>query len=320
MLNQLSQIGIIPVIKIDNAQDAVPLCAALARGGLPVAEITLRTPAALEAIRLVHEQLPEVLLGAGTVTSIAQAEAAMAAGASFLVSPGLDQELLRHAQERGYPILPGCASPTDVQAALALGAKAVKFFPAEVAGGVPMLKALSGPFSEARFVPTGGIHAQNVMDYLRLPQVLACGGSWMVPQEAVAALDWPRIEALAAEAVRTMLGLSLRHIGMNVDGADKAAQAARQLSLLTGWPVVENGDISSFVGAGFEVMKHIGRGVMGHIALAAHSVDRARWHLARRGFAFDESTALYLPDGRLHFIYLQEEFAGFAIHLIYTDS
>lgn len=315
MLTKLALAGLVPVIKVDHAEDAVPLCAALKRGGLPVAEITFRTAAAGEAIRLVHEALPDVLLGAGTVLTREQADAAWAAGAGYLVSPGMNPVVLRHALDHGYPILPGCAGPSDIEAALGMGVKAVKFFPAEALGGVKMIKALLGPYHEVRFVPTGGISEKNLRDYLAIPQVLACGGSWMVPGDAIERKDWARIESLAREAVRLVLGFELRHVGVNNLDSKQALEVAGRLSLLTGWPVIDQGEKNSFVGEGFEIMKKPGRGTHGHIAIACSSAARARWHLESRGFAFDEGSAEYTKDGRLRLIYLKEEIAGFALHL-----
>ena len=168
MLDQLALAGLIPVIKVERAEDAVPLCRALSKGGLPVAEITFRTAAAEEAIRLVHQELPEVLLGAGTVLTPEQADKAAAAGAGYIVSPGLNPRVVRHCLEKGYPILPGCSSPSDIELALELGLTAVKFFPAEALGGINMIKALLGPYGGLKLVPTGGINTQNLHDYLSI--------------------------------------------------------------------------------------------------------------------------------------------------------
>lgn len=316
MLKKLGLAGIIPVIKVKDAQDAVPLCRALMRGGLPVAEITFRTAAAAEAIRLVHEQLPDVLLGAGTVLTARQADAAWEAGAGYLVTPGLNPQVVRHALDKGCAILPGCSGPSDIEAALSLGLQAVKFFPAEASGGVRMIKALLGPYNDMSFVPTGGISDKNLLEYLAIPQVLACGGSWMVPDDAVEKKDWGRVERLAGEAVALMLGFELRHLGINAPDESDALAAAERLRLLTGWPLKDEGERNFFVGEGFEIMKRPGRGKNGHIAVGCNSPDRARWHLQKRGFRFDEDSAVYSPDGRLKLIYLQEEALGFALHLI----
>ena len=229
MLKQLSLAGLVPVIKVKRAEDAVPLCTALKNGGLPVAEITFRTEAAEEAIRLVHAALPDVLLGAGTVLTCEQADRAWAAGAGYIVSPGLNPEVVRHCVEKGYPVLPGCANPSDIEAALSLGLNTVKFFPAEALGGLKLIKAMAAPYGNVKFVPTGGINEKNLPEYLAFPKIAACGGSWMVPEDAVEAKDWARIEKLAQDAVNVMLGLEIVHLGVNSVDADAAMTEARKL-------------------------------------------------------------------------------------------
>ena len=316
MLDRLSLAGLVPVIKVEQAEDAVPLCTALKKGGLPVAEITFRSDAALEAIRLVHETLPDVLLGAGTVLTPEQADLAFNAGARYIVTPGFNPTVVRHCLDKGYPVVPGCASPSDIEKALEMGLKAVKFFPAEPLGGVGMLKALLGPYSAMHFIPTGGINEKNLMDYLSIPQVLACGGSWMVPEDALKNRDWLKVERFTAQAVQAMLGMRLWHLGINSPDDAEALKAAQRLSLLTGWAIGRDSPTGCFVGDGFEVMKQKGRGLHGHIALKVNSVARARWHMENQGFVFDESTLQLTPDGRPRFIYLKEEIAGFGIHLI----
>ncbi len=316
MLHQLHMAGIIPVIKIEKAQDAVPVCRALADGGLPVAEITFRTQAAAEAIQLVKQQLPDMLLGAGTVLTAAQADEAIKAGAAFIVSPGFNNKVVRHCLDKGMPVLPGCASPTEMEMALDLGLEAVKFFPAEALGGTAMIKALLGPYPQLRFVPTGGVNAQNLLDYLSIPQVLACGGSWMVPPQAIAQQDWARIARLTRQAVDVMLGMELRHIGINHADADQADQTAHKLAQLMGCERSRDSALSCFVGDGFEVMKIMGRGQKAHLALAVNHLPRARWHLKRRGFTFDEDSLLTDEYGQPRLLYLTDEIAGFAIHLL----
>ena len=202
IMKAISRRGIVPVIKLNRPEDAVPLCRALERGGLPVAEITFRTAAAEESIRRVHGELPDVLLGAGTVLTCEQADRAVAAGAQFVVSPGINPDVVRHCQQVGVPILPGCATPSEIEIALSLGISTIKFFPAEALGGLPMIKALAGPYVDVRFVPTGGISEKNLLDYLAFPKVVACGGSWMVPDAAMKAKDWDQIRALTASAIQ----------------------------------------------------------------------------------------------------------------------
>lgn len=200
VLSELGRFGVVPVVKIDRVADAAPLGKALIAGGLPCAEITFRTAAAEEAIRSLASAFPELLLGAGTVLTLEQAAKAVAAGARFIVSPGFSPALVDWCQSSGVPVLPGVATPTDVIMALEKGLSIVKFFPAEAFGGVATLKALSAPFGGVRFVPTGGINAGNLADYLSLPSVHACGGSWMVEGKLLAGGQFDEIARLAAEA------------------------------------------------------------------------------------------------------------------------
>lgn len=314
MIEKLSLAGIVPVIKVEDAADAVPLCRALSDGGLPVAEITFRSNAAEEAIRRVHAELPDVILGAGTVLTRDQVDRAVNAGATYIVSPGLNPETVKYCQEKNVPIVPGVANPSDIEVALSLGLKTVKFFPAEPLGGLKLIKAMAAPYGNVTFLPTGGVNEQNLNDYLAYPKVVACGGSWMVPADAVAQKDWARIESLTRSAVNKMLGLEVRHVGLNSGTPEQALKDAQTLSKLLGWPLDEHAN-ATFVGEGFEVMKIPFRGSHGHVAVACNNIRRARWHLERRGFAFDDASASY-KDGKLRALYLQDEIAGFAFHLL----
>lgn len=200
VLLRISEIGIVPVVKIDDAEKAVPLAKALYAGGLPVVEITLRTVPAAEALRRIAAEVPEMLLGAGTVLTCQHADAAVDAGARFIVSPGTNQRVVRHCQEMGVLIVPGVVTPTEIEAALELGLEVLKFFPAEPSGGLPMIKALSAPYPGIRFIPTGGISAANVADYLRNEKILACGGSWMVKDTAINDSEFGKIQSMARKA------------------------------------------------------------------------------------------------------------------------
>jgi len=196
----LCQIGVVPVIAIDRADDAVPLARALLAGGIGCAEITFRTAAAAEAIRRLTGEVREMLAGAGTVLTVQQAEQAALAGAQYIVSPGFDAAVVDWCQEHHVPVLPGVATPTEINMALARGVKILKFFPAEEFGGVRMLKALYGPYPEVRFIPTGGVRAHNLAEYLALPNVAACGGSWMATSRMIAEGQFEEIARLSTEA------------------------------------------------------------------------------------------------------------------------
>ena len=196
----LCQIGVVPVITLDRPQDAVPLAHALLAGGIGCAEITFRTAAAQEAIQRISNECPEMLVGAGTVLTTLQAVQAVQAGAQYLVSPGFDAAVVDWCQEHSVPLLPGIATPTEIHMALARGMKLLKFFPSEVIGGVRMLKELSAPYQEVQFIPTGGIKAQNLAEYLALPNVAACGGSWIATRSLISEGQFAEITRFAAEA------------------------------------------------------------------------------------------------------------------------
>ncbi|MDR2210954.1 MAG: bifunctional 4-hydroxy-2-oxoglutarate aldolase/2-dehydro-3-deoxy-phosphogluconate aldolase [Spirochaetaceae bacterium] len=201
LFEQIGRIGVVPVIKIDDPEKAVPLARALLAGKLPCAEITLRTGAGEEALHRIHGEVPEILLGAGTVLSIDQADKAIAAGAAFAVSPGFNPRVVYHCIERGLPLIPGCSNPSDMEMALEAGLETVKFFPAEQGGGLEYIKAVAAPYPMLSFMPTGGIKPQNLAKYLGFKKVLACGGSWMAGADLINAGDFAQITTLCKEAV-----------------------------------------------------------------------------------------------------------------------
>jgi 2-dehydro-3-deoxyphosphogluconate aldolase/(4S)-4-hydroxy-2-oxoglutarate aldolase len=201
VIERVRQMGVIPVVSIPRLEQALPLAEALLEGGLPCAEVTFRTAAASDAIRQIRARFPEIFLGAGTVLSVEQAEAAASAGAEFIVSPGTNPAVVDYCRSRGVSVFPGVCTPTEIEMALARGIEVVKFFPAEAMGGVKFLRALCAPYQQVRFIPTGGIDASNLGQYLALPAVLACGGSWMVKPELLSAGDFAQVRRLAGEAV-----------------------------------------------------------------------------------------------------------------------
>jgi len=314
ILEQFQKLGIIPVVVIDDAKDAVPLAKALCEGGLPVAEVTFRTDAAEEAIRLMSEAYPEMLVGAGTVLTTEQVDRAVAAGSKFIVSPGLNPKVVKYCQEKNVPITPGTARPTDIEMALELGLDVVKFFPAEQNGGLAMIKAMAAPYTKVKFMPTGGINAKNLKSYLDFDKIIACGGSWMVPKDLVAAGDFEAIKNLTREAVNTMLGFELRHIGINANGEEEADSVAGSFEKLFGFTKKVGGS-SVFAGTAIEVMKQPYLGAHGHIAIGTNYIERAVYHMELQGFEFDPETAKY-KNGKLVAIYLKGELGGFAVHLV----
>ena len=316
MMKELYSIGLIPVIKIENADDAVPLAKALIDGGLPAAEITFRTSCAADAIKRITDAYPEMLVGAGTVLTTEQVDAAIAAGSKFLVSPGLNPKITAYALSKGIPMLPGCSNPSDIEAALELGLKTVKFFPAEAAGGLKMLKAMAAPYGQLTFMPTGGINAGNLLDYLKFNKIVACGGSFMVADDLVREKKWDEITALTRNAVKVMLGLEFVHMGINTESKEEAEKGAKLFSLMFGMPLRETSK-STFAGECLEVMHSKGPGAHGHIGIRTNFVDRAMAYFTRMGFEFDESSITYdAKSGKPKFVYFKDEICGFAVHLV----
>lgn len=201
VLEKIQKIGIVPVVVLNDAKDAEPLAKALCNGGLPCAEVTFRTDAAEESIRIMSEKYPEMLIGAGTVLTTEQVDRAVAAGAKFIVSPGLNPKIVKYCVEKNIPITPGISTPSEAEQAIENGLEVVKFFPAEPAGGLKMIKAMAAPYTGLKFMPTGGINATNVKEYLAYDKILACGGSWMVKGSLVEAGEFDKIEAMTKEAV-----------------------------------------------------------------------------------------------------------------------
>ena len=284
IVEKVYQIGIIPVIAFNSVDEALPLCKALAEGGLPAAEVTFRTACAEECIRKIHDEMPEMLLGAGTVLTCEQADRAMAAGASFIVAPGFDPEVCKHVIDKGGIMMPGTCSAGEMQQAMNLGCEALKFFPAEANGGVGMLKNIGAALKGARWMCTGGVNAKNVNDYLGYDQIFAVGGTWMCKSDVIKAGDWAKITAQSKEAVDTMLGLKLHHVGVNTNKE-------------------------------FEIMKKPGRGTNGHIAIGCNNVDRAIYHLTQRGAKFDLDSKV-VKNGKTIACYFADEIGGFAFHLV----
>lgn len=198
---QFYEYAVVPVVVLDDADDAAPLAEALIKGGLPCAEVTFRTEAAEESIRIMNKKYPDMLVGAGTVLTTEQVDRAVAAGAKFIVSPGFDPEIVDYCLEKKIPVFPGCISPSEVAQAVKRGLKVVKFFPAEQAGGLAMLKAMAAPYTMLKFMPTGGINTKNLKEYLGFSKILCCGGSWMVKGDMIKNKEFDKITGMTKEAV-----------------------------------------------------------------------------------------------------------------------
>ena len=313
-LKRLGEYGVVPVVKIEKAADAVNLGRALAAGDLPVAEITFRTAAAEEAIRNINREAPEVLLGAGTVLSVEQAKKALGAGAKFIVAPGFNPKVVDFCIGQGVPVIPGVCTPSEIEQALERGLEVLKFFPAGATGGLDYLKAVVGPYGGVQFVPTGGVEPGNMKEYLAFKNVFAVGGTWIAKDTMISAGKFDEITKLAREAVVLALGFEFAHLGLNEQDEKKAKADVETMTRLFSF-APKDGTSSIFAGTGFEFTKTPGLGSHGHIAISTLNIHRAIAYLKRKGMGTKASSAKE-KDGKLIAIYLDTEVAGFAIHLL----
>lgn len=312
LLKRIYEFGIVPVIALDDVELAADLARALCRGGLAIAEVTYRTACAHDAMIEMKKACPEMIIGAGTVLTKEQVDSALDAGAQFIVSPGLNPAIVSYCLEKEVPILPGCATPSDLEKAIELGLSIVKFFPAEANGGIKSIKAMSAPYKDLHFMPTGGVNEHNLSAYLSFDKVIACGGTWMVPKDLLKTKDFDQIENLTRTAVKKMLNLKLAHVGIN--SIEQSEQCAKVLNEFSNGTLDERVN-SIFVGD-VELMKNPVYGKVGHLAYSTSNVDRAVSYLRQAGFTFDEKSAIYDANGHLTFIYAKEEVHGFALHLV----
>lgn len=314
VLEKIQKLAIVPVVVLNQVEDAEPVAKALCDGGLPVAEVTFRTDAAEASIRVMKEKFPHMLIGAGTVLTTEQVDRAVEAGAEFIVSPGFNPKVVKHCQEKGVPVTPGVNNPTAIEAALEMGLDVVKFFPAEASGGLKAIKAMAAPYGNLKFMPTGGIGIKNINEYLAFPKIIACGGSWMVNGDLIKNKEFDKITELTREAVMTVMGFELKHVGINCENEAQADAAADAFGKTFGF-AKKTGNSSIFAGSYIEVMKTPYLGAKGHIAIGTNHIERAVSYLEVLGVAVDMETAKY-KDGKLATVYLKDEVAGFALHLL----
>ena len=315
LVDELENVGIVPVIKLDNVEDAEKLAKALRDGGINCAEVTFRAKGADEVIRRMTKAYPDMLVGAGTVLTCEQVDAAIKAGAKFCVAPGLNPKVVKHCLEKGVPFAPGLSSASEIEQALELGLDFAKFFPAEQAGGLAYIKAVCGPYTTMRFMPTGGVTADNLNTYLAYKKIVCCGGSWIVPPALLAVGDWAGITKLCREAIDKMLGFEMVHVGINCANPEEAEAVADEFENAFGF-AKKVGNSSVFAASYMEMMKKPFRGKMGHIAIATNSVKRAAYQLKLRGYEVDEASVKYNAEGVMNVAYLKHEFGGFAVHLV----
>lgn len=307
--------GVLPVINITDINTAIPLTKALIEGGIPVIEVTLRNERSLEAIRIIRNEYSQMGILAGTILSVEQARQAIKAGADGLVMPGVDYEIIDYAMENGIPIVPGCVTAADIQKGVKKGLKVFKFFPAELSGGVAVLKLLSGPFKGVKFLPTGGINYDNLGTYLKNDFIIACGGSYMADSKTIKDGAFDKIRDNCKRAVDISLGFKLAHIGINSDTDTEAYRQADTLAGAFGFDVRKCSN-STFAGTAVECMHNRRFGEKGHIGFSTNSMTRAMAYLAAKGIEFDESSIKRDAGGNITCIYFKEQIAGFALHIV----
>lgn len=311
---RMSNAGLVPVVVLENAADAVPAARALLAGGVDVMEITFRTAAAEDSIRAVAQECDEMVVGAGTVVTLEQCRRAVDAGAQFIVSPGYDDEVVAWCVEHDVTIVPGCVTPTEIMAAMKRGLSVLKFFPAGVYGGLSAMKALSAPFGSIRFVPTGGVNEKNCGEYSAAPFVHAIGGSWVCTKADIAAHNFEKITQLCKAARAAILGFEVGHVGVNCKDDTEAQAVCDKLTDAFSFPA-KIGNSSNFSTDAIEVMKGCGRGVNGHIAIRTNKVSMAVAELEKRGYHIIPESVKYKGD-RMTLAYLEGDFGGFAVHLV----
>ncbi len=308
MFKTIYELGIIPVVAIDDADKAVPLAKALREGGLPAAEITFRTAAAEESIRRIVAECPDVLVGAGTVLTKEQADRAVAAGAKFIVTPGFNPEMIAYIKSLGIPMMPGAATPGEMEQAMSMGLTNIKFFPAEANGGVAKLKALAGPYQAAKWMPTGGVNAKNLNDYLSFDRIIACGGTWLATGADIAEGNWDGITKKCKEAVKTMLGFELRKVCIYGDSAN-AEKNAKFVASLFGFDCTET---ECGVQAGCVCFGKEESDAKGCIVINTLNGNRAMAYLKRMGAEIDPDI-WYDKKGNVSCFGLKDTVAGFEI-------
>lgn len=316
IFTQLRNIGIIPVVAINDATKAVSLAKALSKGSLPAVEITFRTNGAEQAIKAISSECSEILVGAGTVINVEQAERAKKAGASFIVSPGYKEDVVQYCLDNDIPVMPGVSNASEIEAALSHNLTHIKLFPAEVLGGVKMIDALSGPFPQVSFMPTGGVNTQNLSDYARRKNVFCMGGTWMVKADLINGEKWEEITTLSKQAVKNLHGFKIEHVGINAADSDSADEIASTFSLF-GFEK-RSGSSSIFASDSIEIMKERGRGTNGHLCILTHNVERALAYLDNFGFKPIMESAKYFGEkekSAMKVVYLDKEIGGFAVHL-----
>lgn len=311
-LDKVYLTGIVPAVVLEDASRAKELGEALVRGGIPIVEVTLRTSPALECIAAMRDTRG-LTVGAGTVLSVDEAKRAVDAGATFVVAPGLNPNVVSWCVDNNIPVIPGVATPTEIEQALSFGLNTVKFFPAEAEGGIKMLKSFGGPYRTMRFLPTGGINLTNLGGYSRLPNVIALGGTWLTPSDALEQGDFERIEEICRRSVLALHGFELAHVGINCADASEAEKVCSEFSAMFGLEMQDKGG-GYFAGDMADVVKGPLLGTNGHVGINCNNVDRAKVWFEQRGYRFVDTGSSKDEHGWCS-IFFEGEVGGFAIHL-----
>lgn len=314
IFERIGEYGIVPLVTLDDPNDAVPLARALVEGGIPIAEVTFRTAAGGESIKRMAKEVPEIIVGSGTVHTVNQAKETVDNGGKFVITPGFNAKVVEWCVNNNVPVCPGTVVPSDIEEAMNYGLKVVKFFPAEAYGGVNTIKNLAAPFSGIKFVPTGGVGLHNLRDYLDLPNVAAVGGSFVPPAKMVKEKDWEGIVKTCKEINNKVFDFTVGHVGINANTADNATKVTDRIAELFESDKRET-PIAFFSGNLVEVMKVPFVGTHGHICVDTCDLKRAMAMLERKGVEFDEENRFFDAKGNLVTAYMKEEIGGFAFHI-----
>lgn len=314
-MQAVADTGILPVINVTDLTTAKPLARAILDGGIKALEITLRSEVSLQAITEIVRAYPDLHILAGTILTVEQAQAALDAGASGLVMPGYDDEIIDFAMEKGVPVVPGCVTAADIQKGYKRGLRVFKFFPTEQCGGLAAIKLLSGPFKGAKFLPTGGMNYDNIGTYLKEKYIVACGGSYMADAKLLAAKDFSTITQNCKRAVELSLGFSLAHVGINHTNEEEATDTAATVCDIFGLQLRPMNS-AVFAGTAIEAVKSKGYGTQGHIGFFTNSIERAIAYFEDKGINLDQESIKRDKAGNVTCIYLSEEIAGFAFHVV----
>lgn len=315
-LSAIGRCGLLPVAIINNSANATDTARAILAGGISAIEVTLRTDSAIESISRISKEVPDIMVGAGTVLSVDNCIKAVEAGAKFIVAPGFNKDLVEWCIENNVPVVPGVTSPTEIEKALSCGLKVLKFFPANVYGGSKGCAALYGPYKSAgiKFIPTGGVNNENLSEYIGKPYIHAVGGSWMCKAADIDAGNFEEIRAQTAAAVKAALGFEFAHLGIYFDEENEAQLSASILKRTFGF-AEKQGRSSVFSSDKLELCKSRGLGRNGHVAVKTNSITLALEYLKRQGFSANAESAKYRGEV-LTSIYLDLEIGGFSVHLL----